>query len=353
MPLPKVQRNAGASAIEFFMLARPMSNISTWLLLSSGSIYWRLREDGPTEFPIPFLPGWSLVAPMAYSQATGEFDASARSDFCVRSNGEVFLSRSAIMMRNCGLDDPGRCPPEAPRLLAALRFLSHQQTIPRTVYLGAQRDDLQCDPKGTPPVRNVITRDCFVRCAVTTDHLERLAKLPGDFSVPVHVDVILDALEAHGDGDYRKSILYAAIAVEAFALDYLEKAYTDVLSKDSPTHRVVKIPVSGASVVAKDPVYEALANIDNFGRLLHERPLYLTGRSLLVEEQETYRRARALYATRNNLAHRGATPEDEKYLPISAEGALQGLETAIDVFRWLGDPGPYVPFKCFVEFPDK
>jgi hypothetical protein len=325
-----------------------MSDQNTWVIHLSGIIYWRLREYGPTEVVVPFLPDWTLVVPTAHAPFAGT------TDVCVKSGGEILIGREEIVMRSRRPRSRSDSPlEEAPRLLAALRYLSHQQTIPRTISAASFQDISPFSVEQAPAVPSIFTRDYFVRCAVTTDHLDALARLPADFSVLVHVDVLLDALEAHVEADFRKAILYAAIAIESHALYVLEKAHSDALSKRSAIHRVAEIPVGDGKTAIKDPIYDVLAGGENFGRLLHERPLYLMGRSLLLEDQGSYRRARALYATRNKLAHRGSTPEDENHLPISSEGARQGLDTAIEVFRWLGDAGPYVPYGCFVPFPEK
>jgi hypothetical protein len=185
-------------------------------------------------------------------------------------------------------------------------------------------------------------RDYLLLTAVTVAHLEAVAQLPADFVAPVHVDVLLDALQAHVERDFRRALLYAAIAVEAFALQWLEAKHESARVASASAHRFLKLPLAGGEVAHKDPVYELLSAGDNFSRLLHERPLYLAGRSLLVDAPETYRRAVQLYATRNKIAHRGTAPADEKHFALSPEGSVDGLETAVKVFRWLGDTGPYV-----------
>ena len=124
-----------------------------------------------------------------------------------------------------------------------------------------------------------------------------------------------------------------------------------MLQQRSAEHRVTEFSVAGGKTTIKDPIYEALISGDNFGRLLHERPLYLKGRSVLNEQPLLYRRSIALYKTRNKIAHKGSPPEEEEYLFLSPQGARDGLTTAIDVFHWFGDPGPYVLWGRMVEYP--
>jgi len=56
---------------------------------------------------------------------------------------------------------------------------------------------------------------------------------------------------------------------------------------------------------------------------------------------DTYQKALQLYATRNKIAHRRQPPADAKYFSVTKGGSQLGLATAIDVFGWLGDSGPY------------
>lgn len=92
-------------------------------------------------------------------------------------------------------------------------------------------------------------------------------------------------------------------------------------------------------------MYEALAGTGGFKRLLHECPLYLFKRSLLLDEPDTYKNAVELYAARNKTAHGdSAAPTYGRFSP-SAESAVCALDTAIDVIRWLGLDADYTVFR--------
>lgn len=321
-----------------------------WALELAGVVYWRLSLHCPSEVALPGLSGWSVVTPIGMGRmGHPSFGAIPYAD-------EIHVLAREIVLRFRGQEASMQSPGDAAaNALSLLRFLSRQQTIPRR-WLSMAMRELQpygCIPSEwtQPHTLGYKTRDYFIHCAVTDGHLKTLIGLPHEFSVPIHVDVLLDALEAHADQDYRKSLLYSAIAMEAFSQAYLDAAYSSVLAQRSAEHRVRSIEIAGGKQVLKDSVYEALSVGDNFGRLLHDRPLYLLGRSLLLDEPDSYRQALTLYGTRNKIAHRGMSPEGEKYLPLSAEGARQGLKIAIDIFRWLGDPGPYVPYDKLVSFP--
>lgn len=323
-----------------------MSDSRIWIYPLTGWIFWRLREDGPTEIPIAMMPNWSLVVPTTYAPLAGTIDMR------VSSAGETLIGRQELVMRHSGADESESALfAEISKLLRVLRFLSHQQTVPRTMTSAMQPMEWPPEVGHVTTMSSVSLRDYCVHCAVTHEHLGELSTISADFSIPVHVDVLLDALEAHVEHDYRRAILYSALAVETFALDDLDKAYSDVLVNRDISHRVQEIPGPGGLKVVKDPIYDAISAGDNFARLLHERPLYLKNRSLLEEDDKLYRRALSVYGTRNKIAHKGTPPNDPKHLPLSDSGAVEALETAIAVFRWLGDHGPYVPYQGLVAFP--
>jgi len=126
----------------------------------------------------------------------------------------------------------------------------------------------------------------------------------------------------------------------------------DALKAREDKHRVIDLPSGGGQRVAKDPIWEALSRGDDFSKLLHSRPLYLLGRSLLVDQEALYSKALQLYATRNKIAHRGEPPSDDKYFPTTSDGAKEALHTAVGVMRWFGDSSPYHIYEGFVEIED-
>jgi hypothetical protein len=103
------------------------------------------------------------------------------------------------------------------------------------------------------------------------------------------------------------------------------------------------LPQAGGATVKKDPVYDVLSTGTNFSRLLHERPLYLMGKSLLSDHPETYRHALMLYTTRNKIGHRGELSEGDaaKSFSLNKEDAWIALRCVADIFHWFGE----VPIK--------
>jgi hypothetical protein len=210
-------------------------------------------------------------------------------------------------------------------LLHRLRFVSKQATIPRAYHSCFPTDgpgDSLVDDLPEETIPGAIVRDYSKSTAVTDEVLDRTVALPAQYEVPVHGDVLLDAIEAQVTGDYRKAILYAAIGIESLAQERLEAAYVAAVEapKADPRLRLIDRPVPGNDTTRKDPIYEHLSAGTHFGRLLHERPLYLLGRSVLLDKEKLYKEALELYGVRNKIAHRGSHAQDQTQFPSTREG---------------------------------
>lgn len=233
----------------------------------------------------------------------------------------------------------------ASEVLRRLRYVSRQFSLPQMCIASSMHQQPFDPPKALAAsldASKTMVRSYYMPTALTDQHMGQVAGLGVDFQVPVHSDVLLDALEAHVNADFRKALLYAAIALEAFGSVQLEAAAAANVGRANACHRVISLPVNARADVQKDPISNLLLEGDNFSRLLHEAPLYILGRSLLVDRPDTYRRALRLYTTRNKIAHLGAQPLDEKYFPPTAEGSTEALDAAVDAIKWFGDPGPYL-----------
>ena len=333
-----------------------MGKQSTAML--SSRIQWRLRVSTcPNEVPVPGYAGWSLVTPMGRARFT-EPDPTlhldrARGAGYVDVDDEVILASDQLVLRH---SDARPVPEEMDAvintLLARLRHVSHQATIPRTYEGFTGGGPLvpfgeECRFLDATRLSGWHLRSDLLATAVTEEHLRQLgAAKPED---RVHVDVMLDALLADHERDFRRTILYCAIAVEVCAQGALQDAFETVLVEKSERHRVISRPKAGGGSESKDPIYDGLSRRDApFKTLLHERPLYVQRRSLLQENEPLYQRAVKLYETRNKIMHLGTHDDDTKYLPISREGASAAIDTAIETLAWFGDDGPYVPARDLV-----
>lgn len=311
-----------------------------------GSIEWRLRIGGPSEFPLDEFPGWSLLNPLAWTSAECRLVSMKVSG---RLGQDVLLWSQGLCFVFQGEHVPESIPSEfitiSAQVVKRLRYASRQFSVPRRIlsYVDPKSDSSdQWDVGAVVEIpKGLRIRNYVIPTAVTERHVQQVAKMDALSPVPLHAEVLLDALEGQVEEDYRKALLYAAIAVEVFVHERLEEAYHQNLTQLSSRHRAIRFPLAGGRETIKDPVYELLIQSDNFPRCLHEIPLYVLGRSFLDERKSEYQSALRLYTTRNKIAHQGAPPSDEKYFPLTYQGATDGLRSAISTLAWFGDPGPY------------
>jgi hypothetical protein len=319
----------------------------------TGSIEWHVDEAGPVDFPIAAFPGWHLLNPLHW---TLDERVSADVQVLGKLDSRISLSSEGLVLVTENEDDT-----EFPfklnvisEVLRRLRYVARQFALPQQVAAVVHQKP------GASSTPIAVARDDFSRLmvrnyrmptALTEDHVRQVAAMAADFAVPVHAEVLLDALEAHVEEDFRKALLYGAIAVEAYARLRLEdQAALNVAHADA-RHRAASLPVAGRKLLTKDPVADFLLQGDSFGRLLHEAPLYISGRSLLLEKPDTYREVLRLYATRNKIAHLGLHRTSKaSFLPIGMVLAprswqpsrqLSGLE--IPVLTLFGMVASYRP----------
>jgi hypothetical protein len=166
--------------------------------------------------------------------------------------------------------------------------------------------------------------------------------------IPVHDSLLLDSIQALSDGDNRRSLIYAAVAVETFVSSSIDAFFDRTLGGDAaPTHlRVQKFTLPGGAEHRKDPVHSYLrtrSKVD-FSLLIHELPLYVLNRSLLADDEGLYRDAIKLHRTRNQLVHKGLidAADRQDLFQTDYQGAHGGVETAIKICRWFGMIEDYV-----------
>jgi hypothetical protein len=185
-------------------------------------------------------------------------------------------------------------------------------------------------------------RSNLVRTAV---RFEELPTSACGASARISDGLLVDSIHAFYRGDYRTAILYSAFAVESIANEVLEAEYERLKSVDSAKKehvRIVQIRVSRDVEQAKDPIYAALINGKGLGRLLHEAPLYLLRRSMLIEQQDLYYRGVKLYSTRNKIVHGQEAWVKGDVLPLDYAGAFEAIETAVLMFKWFGAGAGFV-----------
>jgi hypothetical protein len=315
-----------------------------------GEIIWKLGADAPSLFSLPGASDWVLVNPLYYSQLpilhrSGDVPIQVGANQYLLFNAELVFAAvgdKAASPKN-DKDDLIRI---ARSLLLRLRHLSGQAALPvsDSYLMGTGYAEIESLPKlpldsWTFPSVRFSTQKYMLDTAITAKQINEAIALGDDFAAPTNEALLLDAIVAYRDHDYRKAILYAAISAEVAFGSVIEDAYAHILAaRKDDRFRVIELHQAGGVIVPKDPIYERLQNRSDFTVLINELSLYVLGRSLLMEDQVLFASAKRLYSTRNRIVHSGELSENESNSIYSLDegGAMASLRTAVSLFAWLG-----------------
>ncbi len=235
------------------------------------------------------------------------------------------------------------------QFLRKLRFVTKQSALTSEIA-GISTYEKKRMPKKPFPEPNkgrvLLFGSYRLKTAITLSSIVDADELGLALDVPVYATMMLDALHAFENRDYRKAILYGAISLESLARAIALSDYNRLLEGDcdSAHLRVCEFQQAGDIVTKKDPVLDFLMKSEGFAKLLHEVPLYVSKRSLLIEDQILYRNAVNLYRTRNKLSHgQDVADNGDNLFPTNEKGVRSALECANKVFEWFGQTGYYVP----------
>lgn len=323
---------------------------------------WKLNPEDLYPMYLKSLPDWCILSPFVHDKFVLSRDSFSNKphlvgigdDFAViRSQYIIFLVPSINSLQSLApARTSGRMsyfltnflPSMSSEFIRKLRYVTKQAELPSEPGYGyiivPNEPEMPPFPSASKQYAGRIST-YELETAITADSLLSADKLPSTDSIPIHNSLILDAIQALLEGDYRRTLLYAAISMETFSATALEDSYSQSLNMTPPpSHlRISKFTLPGGHTRKKDPVFAYLAERSktDFAPLLHEMPLYLTGKSLLVDDEQLYQRARRLYKTRNRIVHSGlVTEEDTDLFTLTFSDAKIGLQTALDVCRWFG-----------------
>jgi hypothetical protein len=315
----------------------------------ADGIFWRLSPADPLSLPVTFSPGWSLINPILYWGLPSNVVVPFGTQEPLPLGDGSCLLHSRQLAFTCDSRLSAEAEFAALReTLVRMRHISGQATISRNDPMLSTTTSLDQLPgaqfpagfKGTMNVAAYPLETAIMMAQVAVAFSEAQQFVP-----PSYENILLDAIAAHRTDDFRKAILYAAIACESAVGTTVDEAYEkSILTGTDRRWRVVSTRY-GSQVVAKDPVYEKLRNNrSDFRGLLHELSLYVLGRSLLIENENLYQDAMKLHATRNKLAHIGDLPSSpgDQYIQLDSLGSLKSIKTAVELFGWLGLRHDYV-----------
>jgi len=337
---------------------------------------WKVRPEDPNPLYLKSMPDWCILSPLVHHKLLFGRDSFSGKpqlvgigeDFAVlRSQYIVFLVPSINVLQSLA---PARTsdsmsyflqdflPSMSGEFVRKLRYVTKQAGLPSEpgygFIVGPDEPSMPAFPS-TSKGGNAIISTYELDTAITADSLLSADELPSTESISIHDSLILDAIQALLERDYRRTLLYAAIAMETYGSTVLEDSYSNSLNVNPPPPhlRISHFTLAGGHIKKKDPVFAYLAERSktDFAPLLHEMPLYLSGKSLLVDNEQLYQKAKRLYKTRNRIVHRGVVPEEDTDLfSFSFSDAKIGLQTALDVCHWFGMSEHYpLPGKGHIE----
>ena len=293
------------------------------IMQSKVFMYWSLHKDDPASHQLRPLVDWAFVNPLADPEFDEIFKAEkhlSKGHRSAVSDDRVIVAIPYLMFLH--LDSVSLADGSAPtnsttrsiadafnkisRFLVNLRYISKQFEFPtgeNDFFVISEVEISRLPTVKFPlilPDTNTRIRKDIVDTAITWRDVEAATTHPIDFTPPTFDTILLDAIRALTDGDYRRAILYAAMSVEIIAATTLDEVYTSTIKQGNASGniRIAAIPQTDGRTIFKDPVYEYLSNKTDFAQLLHERPLYLLNRSLLIENTQLYQTALKLYRTK-------------------------------------------------------
>jgi hypothetical protein len=329
-----------------------------------GRFYWKIHVDDPVTHDLQSLPGWFFINPLVYPEI--ELRSKINTEVILLSNDTTIAQTSGLIIATklkqfdissipFPIEPPqitklGTPNPEddifdiastyIEHLAASLRQASKQVTVPMT-FTHSSNGELAELPEKNFPQSETIAQS-FLQQYIWETAITWKAIIDADVNLiaqkpDVYERLILDAIHALKDRDYRRSLLYAAIAVETLIATKLDEAYKSLLHSDDSKgiFRVVSIPQRGNTFV-KDPVYEFLSSKSRFAERIHEVSLYLLGKSLLVDNEALYHKVTKLYRTRNKIAHLGESPAgNQSTFEMNESDSLEAIGCSLKVFEWL------------------
>lgn len=303
-------------------------------------VNWIIGPEFPLLVPLTCSGGWSLVNPLVQQpvQLMGSISPLGSDESL------CFFSSNVLSFSVPQQDEQIEASVEL--ILRRIRYLSGQARLPAEVAAYSYREvEVLPSPLVAEKVKNLALELVpYVRStAVTFAVVDRLSSEPIGTEVPIFATCLLDAIEAFDHRDFKKAILLSAIGIETVAKACVDGPIQDLLASSATPRelRIVEPSASGGNSARKDPIYEALRDRGkrNFILYLHELPLYVLRRSLLVEDQNLYLRAKKLREERNDIAH--AWTHESAGPPGSRERAACALDCARQVFAWFCVGGNY------------
>lgn len=310
-------------------------------IIQISGITWNIHEEAPAKYNFKFLPDYRFISPYKFSKAYKSLNLLRSAPILINQSCQMYTT--GIILEYIGSDAK---PPfesifeKLSLFLKYLRFESKQTTISPSagifsIHFEKKLKKGLASDIGSVPMMSMNPRSFYTMVkwsdVVNADH-----KLNKKIDLPVFEEMLLEAYSSWGNHEYNKVLLFATIAIESLLAHSYDKIYEKERSRSKPRSslRMAK----GAMGHTKDPIWKALMDRTDFKKLLHEAPLYLINKSILLENETLYKDLVKLYNTRNKIVHWGApiAHSPDHLIELNSTGAFAALKMAIAVFNWIG-----------------
>jgi hypothetical protein len=214
-------------------------------------VYWSIHKDNPEVYDLHSLPGCFLVNPLLYPKLDPRLEASTRvvsihDDVAIVQTQGLVLGTLANRVRldlipfklelpvvrevgeASNLSDSDEEGEDlslviigyAERFAASLRQASKQVEVSTSVVVAERIGSaVLSDPEipRTDPRSRTHIQKYIKDTAVNWQHIGEADEILTTGISPVYEELLLDAIHAYKDSDYRRALLYSAISIETVA----------------------------------------------------------------------------------------------------------------------------------------
>lgn len=312
-----------------------------YIVLTGGNINWRIHQNSSKLYRFKSNKEIALVNPMYYYSKKWR-GLIENSQMFVKINGEYQIRTKGLIFKQY-VDEirPNQFVEFLSSLIYQIRIISKQANLnPNNFFISysvLEIDDLEKIPNVDETEEIMIRGDYYSTMVLWEMVKEADNRINKRIKSPIYIEILTDAFNGLINQEYRKTILYSSIAIESMLAIKLDEEYEKIIEKKKKTaYRISKFTTANGDVF-KDPIYQRLKEKTNFSILLHERPLYIWKRSVLLEDENLYKSAKQLYSTRNKIVHWGEPdPSINDLLKIDKEGANKAFTVARNLFKWAG-----------------
>lgn len=301
--------------------------------VNTSRMHWKIANSAKSKQELRYWPGVTILNPYHYSLA---YNNQGFIDYPPSRTGvHNYITAKGLLLEvetkyGYTPTDPFH---KLPILFRHLRYDSLQSQISINNNIGMvfflNQDEILPGKLKIETRPEIYYHSHFYNTLLTWKHvLQAENRIFQSTVLPVYEEVVVDAFDAYRDREFSKTILFSTIAIESM----LASRYDAIQKRKSEKKRDSK----NTSSSSDDPIYKTLKD-GPFKRLLHEVPLYLLGRSIMIEEKKLYQGLLKLYNTRNKIVHLGAPADtgNDKVLSINEEGARVAFSLLLDTFNWM------------------